>query len=253
MRLSVLGSDGGIGKGRRTSCFLIDDDILIDAGTGLGELEPEDMAKIDHIFLSHIHMDHIACLPLLVDSILPLRRSPVTVHVPGSDHEDLARHIFNDVIWPDFTQIPSPDRPSIRFLPLSDTPYEFGGRRLGSLPVDHHGEAAGFWLDGGSGQLAFTGDTGPCPAFWQAVNSLPDVRYVIIECSFPSAMEELALKTGHLTPALLEREIVQLDSRPAILATHMKPFAKAKIVEELSMLTTPHDISILKGGQIIEF
>lgn len=253
MRLNVLGADGGIGKGRRTSCFLFDDDILIDAGTGLGDLEPEAMAKIDNIFLSHIHMDHIACLPLLVDSVLAIRQSTISVHVPGSNHEDLAQHIFNNVIWPDFTQIPSIDQPSISFFPLTDTIYDLGGRRLGSLPVDHHGEAVGYWVDGGDGQLAFTGDTGPCPAFWQAVNALPDIRYVIVECSFPSAMEGLALKTGHLTPALLTHELEQLDSRPVVLATHMKPFAKERIVEEIGALSTPHDIAILECGQIVEF
>ena len=122
MRLNVLGADGGIGKGCRTSCFLIDDDILIDAGTGIGDLDPDAMAKIDNIFLSHIHMDHIACLPLLIDTAFTKRQSPVTIHVPGDDRAKLIEHIFNTIIWPDFTRIPSTENPAARIVPESGRP-----------------------------------------------------------------------------------------------------------------------------------
>ena len=252
MRINALGTDGGIGTDCRTSCFLIDDDILIDAGTGLGDLDSDAMAKIDNVFLSHIHMDHIACLPLLLDTVITKRHSPVTVHVPGNDHRKLGQHIFNNVIWPDFTRIPSSEDPVARIIPLTDEPYDLDGRRIGTLPVNHHGEAVGYWLDGGNGSLVFTGDTGPCEAFWQAVNTLEDVRHLIIECSFPNAYEELALKTGHLTPTLLEAELQQLTASPTIFVTHMKPFGKADILEEISAQTTPYELGIIEQGQIID-
>jgi len=251
--LNILGTEGGIGEGSRTSCFLIDDDILIDAGTGLGDLELDAMVRIDHIFLSHIHMDHIACLPLLIDTVVTKRQSPVTVHVPGDDHEKLMRHIFNGVIWPDFTRIISPENPAVRIVPLSEQPYDLNGRRIGTLPVNHHGESVGYWVDGGDGVLVFTGDTGPCDAFWQGVNALSDVRHLIIECSFPNALEELALHTGHLCPALLATELGQLKGTPDVFATHMKPMYKVEILKEISELSTPHDINILEKGQIIVF
>lgn len=251
--LNVLGADGGIGGNSRTSCFLIDDDILIDAGTGLGDLAPEEMAKVDHVFLSHIHMDHIACLPLMIDTVLTMRQSPVTVHVPGNDREKLLQHVFNDVIWPDFTQIPTIEKPALALEPLVDGLSDINGRQIGTLPVDHHGEAVGCWMSSGNGTLAFTGDTGPCPAFWQAVNELPDVTHVIIECSFTNDHEALALQTGHLTPVLLARELQQLKGSPQILATHMKPVGREIVLKELSELSTPHDIGILEIGQTIIF
>ena len=251
MRVRVLGADGGIGKDKRTSCFLIDDDILIDAGTGLGDLDHEAMLKIDHIFLSHIHMDHIACLPLLVDAVMTGRQTPITVHVPGNDRDKLFRHIFNGTIWPNFARIPSPEHPVMRMEALNDHPYEFNEMRLGTLPVNHHGEAVGYWLQGESGKLVFTGDTGPCEAFWQSVNNLTDVRYLLVECSFPNSLEKIALKTGHLTPNLLDTELRQLAGEPAILATHIKPVFRADVLQEISALSTPHEISILERGQEI--
>ncbi len=252
-RLTAYGSDGGIAGDCRTSCLLIDDDILIDAGTGLGDVPNEAMAKIDNIFLSHVHMDHIACLPLLIDTVLLQRQSPVTVHVPAGDETTLMQHVFNGIIWPDFTCIPSPEKPGLRIEPISDTPYEINGRRIGILPVNHHGEAVGFWIEGNEGKLAFTGDTGPCDDFWRAVNELENVRSVVVECSFPNDLEELAINTGHLTPLLMAAGLDMLEEVPEVYATHMKPFAKAKIREEISALSPRYEIGILENGQTINF
>ena len=69
MRIRILGCSGGIGAGSRTSAMLIDDDVLLDAGTGIGDLELDDLHAIRHVFLTHAHLDHIAGLPMLIDSM----------------------------------------------------------------------------------------------------------------------------------------------------------------------------------------
>lgn len=250
MRLTVLGGDGGVGAEQRTSCFQIDDDILIDAGTGLGDLDLDAMAAIDHILLTHIHMDHIACLPLMLDGVITRRQRPVEVHVPGADHEKLKRHIFNNVIWPDFTVIPSAENPVVRLAPMAAA-YDFDGRRIGLLPANHHGESVGFWFDHGNGRLVFSGDTGPCPEFWKAVNAMDDVRCLIIECSFPNALEGIALASGHLTPALLAAELEQLDGEPKIYVSHIKPVGRAEVHAEIAALNMAREIEFLEHGQVI--
>src|SRR5258705_5612630 len=59
MRLRVLGCSGGIGgRHLRTTSFLVDSDILIDAGTGVGDLTLAELSQIDHIFVTHSHLDH---------------------------------------------------------------------------------------------------------------------------------------------------------------------------------------------------
>ena len=61
MKLTVLGCAGGIGgRERLTTCLLLDDDILLDAGTGLATLDIDALAKIEHVFLTHTHLDHVA-------------------------------------------------------------------------------------------------------------------------------------------------------------------------------------------------
>ena len=113
MQIRVLGCSGGIAAGCRTTAFLIDDDLLVDAGTGLGDLSLDELAQIDHILLSHSHLDHVLGVPLLADSVIRRRagRPPIQVHGLSATLAALRDHVLNGVIWPDFTRLPSADRP----------------------------------------------------------------------------------------------------------------------------------------------
>jgi hypothetical protein len=115
MQIKILGWAGGIGANLRTTSFLIDDDMLIDAGTGLGDLPLNQMTGIRHIFLTHSHMDHIAGLPLLADSMFGVHDEPIVVHAQEKTIEAIKKHIFNWIIWPDFSELPTPESPSIHF------------------------------------------------------------------------------------------------------------------------------------------
>ena len=120
MRIRLLGCSGGIGAESRTSSMLIDDDILLDAGTGIGDLALEDLRTIRHVFLTHAHLDHIAGLPMLVDSIFDENfEEPLTVYARCETLDAIKTHLFNDVIWPDFTKLPNEDNPMLRFVKTS--------------------------------------------------------------------------------------------------------------------------------------
>jgi len=119
MKLKVLGCSGGIGGAQpRTTSFLLDDDILIDCGTGVGDLTLDELARIDHVFLTHAHLDHIAALPLMIDSVGELRQAPVQVHATPETIRILHSHIFNWLVWPDFSAIPDHHQPFMRFQPI---------------------------------------------------------------------------------------------------------------------------------------
>jgi ribonuclease BN (tRNA processing enzyme) len=108
MKVRILGCSGGIGgRHLRTTSMLVDHDILIDAGTGVADLSLAELAMIDHVFITHSHLDHIASLPLMIDSIADMRDKPLTVYATDSTLEILKNHIFNWAIWPDFSEIPS--------------------------------------------------------------------------------------------------------------------------------------------------
>ena len=119
MKVRVLGCSGAIARDCRTTAFLIDQDTLIDAGTGVGDLTREEMLRIDDVFLTHAHLDHIACLPLMVDTIASGRAGrPLRVHALPHTLAALRQHVFNNLIWPDFTRLPCPDAPLLTFNPI---------------------------------------------------------------------------------------------------------------------------------------
>ena len=261
MRVRVLGCSGAIAQGCRTTSFLVDDDVLIDAGTGVGDLTLDEMVRIHHVFLTHSHLDHIAALPLMLDAIGAQRTAPLQVHALPATIAALTTHIFNDVIWPDFTRIPTPDAPFVRFVPFATgQTIAMGDKTMEVLPAEHTVPAVGFAVCGQSGCWVFSGDTGPNPALWQRVNQLP-VRALVIETAFGNTDETLARISQHLSPQVLAQELAHIarDHQFPIYITHTKPSQTAQIMEEVLLQDSmqagrrrPHDIRGLEAGQIWE-
>ncbi len=175
MKVRVLGCSGGIGgRHLRTTSFLVDHDVLIDGGTGVGDLSLAELAVIDHVFVTHSHLDHIACIPLLVDTVGDMRNRPLTLYATEATLQILKNHVFNWSIWPDFSEIPGVENPFLRYQSISvgDT-VTIGPRRITTLPANHTVPAVGYQLDSGAASLVFTGDTTTCDELWKAVEQDP--------------------------------------------------------------------------------
>jgi len=255
VKLSVLGCSGGIGgASQRTTALLIDHDILIDAGSGVGDLSVDELRQIDHVFLTHAHLDHIAFLPLLVDTVAGMRQAPLNVHAPAAVIAALQQHVFNDAIWPDFSRLPSLDAPFMRFHEL--LPGQIlclDGRTISALPVDHTVPAVAYRIDSGQGSLVFSGDTGPCDAFWQAVNAIDNLRILIIECAFPDADRWLAELSRHYCPAMLAGELPKLALPCELYITHLKPGQAEKTMAEIEASLDRFAPRMLHNGQVLMF
>ena len=243
MKVSVLGCSGAIAKGRRTTSFLVDDHLLIDAGTGVGELTLSDMARIDHVVLSHGHLDHIAALPLMVDAVAALRTRPLQVHALAGTVAALRAHIFNNVIWPDFENIPTPESPFIRFNTFAiGEVLNIGGKSIEILPAVHTVPAAAFSISDGGPAWVFSGDTGRNPAFWQRLNQI-EVGALVVETAFSDAESDLARRSMHLSPATLGEELAHI-ARPGafpVWITHTKPAETQVIMAEINRLPRSAD------------
>ncbi|MCB5190336.1 3',5'-cyclic-nucleotide phosphodiesterase [Methylobacillus arboreus] len=252
MIVRVLGCDGGIGLGLRTTSLLVDDDILIDAGTGVGDLTLEQLVDIDHVFLTHSHLDHVAFLPLLLDAVAGQRDQPVTVHALPETIASLKAHLFNWHIWPDFSQIPTPEQPLLQYAPVAvGEAITLGGRRIVALPANHTVPAVGYLLDSGEGSLAFTGDTTSCNEFWQAVNQANNLCHLIVEASFTNAEIALALVSHHYCPVLLLTGLDQFKSSPQVWITHLKPGEGEAIMREIDAARHPLAPQALQHGQVL--
>ena len=254
MRLQILGCSGGIGETRRTTAVLIDDDILIDAGTGVGDLTLEQMAQIDHIFLTHSHLDHTGFLPLLADAAAFLRQRPLEVHALPATIAALQAHMLNGKLWPDYTIQPSIDNPYIRFHALNcGESTLLAGRRITALPAQHSVPAVGYQLDSGNASFVYSGDTTLCNVFWEALNSISNLRYLMIETTFLNQLTATAAPvSGHMTAQLLAQGLMLLKRKVNLLISHMEPGKEDLTMAEILAAVGEHQPIALARGQVFE-
>jgi len=270
MKLRILGCSGGIGGNFRTTSMLLDNDVLIDAGTGVADLSLTELSMIDHVFITHSHLDHIACIPFLVDSAGFMRDKPLTIYATEATLDVLRQHIFNWKIWPDFTRIPNAQQPFMRYhaIQLGQTvELEIPGlgtsnpahvsqsslRKITVLPANHVVPAVGFQIDSGAASLVFSGDTTSNDALWEVVNRIANLRYLIIETAFSNGEKELAKLSKHFYPGLLAEDLLKLKLDPEIYITHLKPGEVELIMQEISECVRGFAPRMLRNGQVFEF
>ncbi len=234
MKIRVLGCSGGIGGSLRTTSFLVDDDVLIDAGTGVGDLTLEQLAKIDHIFVSHSHLDHVTSIPFLVDTVCWMRGSPIKVYAIKETLDILRAHLFNWKIWPDFTQIPDTENAFMAYREIRvGEPVELRGRTFTAIPANHTVPAVGYLVDNGRNALIFSGDTSTNDALWKVVNATAHLKYLIIETAFSNKERDIATASKHLCPMVLAQELEKMRVKPEVFITHLKPGEGALTMKEV--------------------
>ena len=260
MRVEVLGCNGGIGRdcgnSLRTTSLRVDRDILIDAGTGLADLDLAEMVLIDHVFITHSHLDHIAALPLMVDVVAEMRDRPVTIYGIEATLKILRNHVFNWAIWPDFSEIEVRKTMAIRFQPICvDQPLRLGERTITALPAVHAVPSVGYCLDSGKASLAFTGDTTVNDALPPMLERIANLRYLIVETSFPNGEQALAVGSKHLCPSMLAIELAKLPGAAdlAIYVSHLKPGQTERIMREIAECAGEFSPRMLENGQVFEF
>lgn len=254
MKLRILGCSGGIGGDLRTTSMLLDEDVLIDAGTGVGDLSVAELALIDHVFVSHSHLDHVTSIPFLADTVGWMRSKPITLHATRDTLAILREHLFNWKLWPDFTQIPNTQNPVLRYATVEvGVPVTLGGRTITPLPANHVVPAVGYRIDSGRASLVYTGDTTTNDALWPYVNAIDNLRYLIIESALSDAERELAAASKHLCPSLLADELAKLTASPEIFITHLKPREGDRIMQEIAARIPERRARELQGNQVFEF
>ncbi len=255
MKVRILGCSGGIGgRHMRTTSMLVDHDVLIDAGTGVGDLTLAELAQIDHVFLTHSHLDHICSIPFLVDTVGGMRTKPLVVHALPETLEVLRDHIFNWKVWPDFTVIPDVEHPFMSYAPLAlGDSVTVRRRRFATLPANHTVPAIGYSVTGESGgTLVFTGDTTNNDALWPIVNRIRNLRYLIIETAFCNRERVLAEASKHLCPVMLAEELSKLERDPEIFITHLKPGEIELTMQEIEEDAGEFNPRMLQNGQVFE-
>jgi cAMP phosphodiesterase len=238
----------------RTTSMLVDNDILIDAGTGVADLSLSELSLIDHVFVTHSHLDHVATIPFIVDTVGGMRAKPLTVYAIPETIEILRNHIFNWIIWPDFTLIPTAEKPFMRFeqIQIGDT-IDLGRRKITVLPANHAVPAVGYQMDSGKASLVFTGDTTTNDPFWEIVNKISNFKYLIIETAFCNRERQLAELSKHLCPSMLAEELAKLECNPEIYVTHLKPGEIELTMQEIEECAGQYRVRMLQNNQVFDF
>jgi ribonuclease BN (tRNA processing enzyme) len=253
MKIRVLGCHGSQLPHHNITSFLLEKNILIDAGTVTQALTLEEQLRIECIFVTHAHLDHIRDIAFLADNLYYGRRKkPLVILSSRGILDSIHRHLFNNVIWPDFSKIPSMKEPLIRFQAIAPGRKKtIGGFEVRAVNLNHTVETLGFMIRSKDKAVLFLGDTGPTETVWKVVKTVKDIKAVFIETSLPGSLQNIADKTGHLTPISLNAELRKLKAaRPDIYLYHMKPRYAEEIRHEVAVIQD-RKIHIIEDGQVI--
>ncbi|HKD18159.1 MAG TPA: 3',5'-cyclic-nucleotide phosphodiesterase [Thermoanaerobaculia bacterium] len=234
------------------TCFLLDGETALDAGSLTDALPLAAQRRIRRVVLTHAHLDHAASLPFLLENLYG-RSAPLEVLAPVPVLSALKRHIFNDAVWPDFTRLPSRAKPTLAYRPIpAGRPFRAGGLTLVALPVDHLVPAFGYCISKPGRAVLFSGDTKPTAKLWEHARRVRDLRAIFLEVSFSDSQAAVARASCHLTPRLLPGELAKAPAGVPVYLYHMKPPVLPRIRREVAALEEPR-LRLLESERSFRF
>lgn len=255
-KITILGAHGTKGSHQETSSFLVNESHVIDAGNLLRALD-EGAAHIDGVWLTHSHLDHIVDIAYILDSYFTLRTKPLKLMGLPQTLEAIKKHFLNDVIWPDFSKIPlsNTDEMSVVYESIElNREYRIDETTsIEAVETTHTVPSCGYIVRKNTSAVLITADTYKNPLLCEAIKKYPEITALVLECSFPSSMGELALESLHLTPALAEEEISCLNRELKLYFNHLKPTFIEQIKKEIYSTLVLKNAIILDDGDTIYF
>ena len=227
--------------------MLVTPSTVIDTGSIMSSLDKTQLLAIKNIIITHCHFDHIKNLPIFADFMLSLGNHSFTVYTTENIMSQIMDNIFNDLVWPDFTKLPTKKNPTIKFKPIKfDETFSIDGIEYLPVEVNHVVESLGFILRKNGEAIAYSGDTGICDNFVDHVNDDHAVKTICWETSFPNRLEKLATVSKHLTPSQLDGELNKIKRSCTIRTFHLKPNLEDEIIADIKSMKSPMKIIPMK-------
>ena len=255
MKVKVLGCSGSEAIGHNTPGFLVNDTVMLDAGTITAALTLPAQTRITDIFVSHPHLDHVKGILFLADNVIGKTAKPVTIHALPAVIGAIKKHLMNGVIWPDFTSIPSRSNPVLSYRPFTaSSTVAVNGLRIKTVPMNHPVPAVGFLVSDGRSSIFYSADTGPNELLWREAKRAANLRAIIVDTSFPDTMDALAGVSGHFTPGQLHADLTKAGIGPdvPIYIYHIKPAHEARVLRDLKRMGR-RNVKILQEGKTYRF
>jgi HD-GYP domain-containing protein (c-di-GMP phosphodiesterase class II) len=246
----------GVGdKDESGTSIRVSKNVIIDSGNLLQHLNDEAIA-IEHIFLTHSHLDHIIDIPFFLDRFYEFLKEPIKIYGLKETIEVIKKDIFNWSVWPDFSNIKllNLEGNVVEFIELEfGKEYKFDDVTLKPFELNHTVPTAGYLIKKPSFSAIYATDTHKCEKLIDEINRDKSVDSLIVDISFSSEYEELASDSGHLTPMVLKSELTKIDREIDIYPTHIKPTHKERVQEELRVLNLLNGNGrVVKSGEFLK-
>ena len=255
MKVKILGCSGSEAIGHNPPGFLVNDVMMLDAGTITAALGIEAQSRITDILISHTHLDHIKSLLFLADNIIGRIKKPVNIRSIPKVLDAIKRHVMNNLIWPDFTRIPTAKHPVLTYAPMAlGKTVDIAGLKVKAIPMNHPVPAVGFLVSDGTSSFIYSADTGPNEGLWKEAARAKNLNAIIVDTSFPNSMELVAGLSGHFTPDQLHQDLqkARVDSDVPLYIYHIKPVHEKTVIRELKALGRKN-VMILQEGKTYRF
>jgi len=237
MLVRIIGGHGGVAPGFKATSYLIDGKLLIDAGSVATGLLVSEQQNIDHILISHPHLDHIKDLAFLADNCFGLRDRPFEIYTNQTVEKAIKEHLMNDLIWPDFTKLPSAKSPTMHFNTINaEDNLTLGDYKILPVAVNHPCAAMGFIVEKKNTAILFTQDTGPTDRIWELAKNIPKLKAIFTEVSFPNSLLQVAIDSQHHTPNSLKAELPKMPPEIPVFLGHLKPNYQEQLFQEIKAI-----------------
>jgi ribonuclease BN (tRNA processing enzyme) len=253
MEIEILGCYGNLIKHFRTTSYLINGTMLLDAGTVTEFLDDNQLRNIKHILVTHTHLDHIKDLVFIVDELVMMGEFNIDLISVKQILDIISINLFNNQLWPDFTVIPSEKNAIIKLREIELEKYtEINGITIKPVLMTHTVYTVGYVIKEGNKGFMFTSDTGPTKRFWEVAAEEKGIEFIIADVSFPSRMESLAKLSGHMTLSMLTDHLDRYGlSKMPVYINHIKPIFLEEISSELSLSNRENIKPLQQGNRIM--
>jgi len=235
---------------QRLTSYVLDDLLAVDAGSlalGLSDFQRQNLRDI---VITHSHADHIATLPIFIDELFGSLTAPVRIHATPDVIELLERDVFNNMVYPRFSKLSNSHGPVMCYCPLPlGKPVSIAHFQITAFAVNHLVPTVGLVVADSQTSVVFGSDSAETDETWARANASPNLKALLVEASYPNHLEDLAQRSGHLTPAALKAELQKLQAKNLqILAVGLKASYRETIVQELSALGDSR-LSVMEPGK----
>ena len=249
MEIRVLGAHNSESANTGLVSFLIDDVLALDAGSLTSGLSLSEQNRVSSILLTHYHYDHIRDVAAIaLNASYHLKTIKVYSLVVTLDA--LESYIVNGVIYPKFTEGPTPEKPSLKFFPVEPNRVQsIDGYQVVAVPANHTIPTVGYQITSRDGKsLLYSGDTTKgCAAYWRELS--PQILFT--EVTLPNRFEKYAAESGHLSPNLLKQELTEFGKMkgglPPVILVHMSPQLESEIKKEIDEIAMELETPITLG------